>query len=342
MVNKEIGSEFWNIPGRDAGKAYLLSGRTALDYILRDIKKEKKIESAVIPGYCCHTMIEPFIRNGIRVKFYDTIPQSDGGLRAIVPKADKHELFYAMNYFGFAQMGGIDWNKIRTEYEVILEDATHSAWDNHIVPDWDYRYTSHRKWGGLYGIATAEKRDGEFAVQTNGTCAMYSAMRAKAYELKRQYIEDGIGEKAIYMKLFAEAEELLEDDYVGYEATAEGYRQLMSVNWSELRDKRRRNAKILMEELNDLPNLTLMFREIAETDTPLFVPILMKEGRDELRRHLIEHKVYCPVHWPLSEYHKGISKDTKAVYHQEMSLICDQRYDERDMENVVRLIREFF
>ncbi len=33
----EIGSEFWDVPSQEGDRKFLLSGRTALEYILRDI-----------------------------------------------------------------------------------------------------------------------------------------------------------------------------------------------------------------------------------------------------------------------------------------------------------------
>ena len=61
----EIGSEFWKYNKKyiSENEELFLSGRTALDAIIKDILSEYRIESALLPSYCCHTMIEPFIRN---------------------------------------------------------------------------------------------------------------------------------------------------------------------------------------------------------------------------------------------------------------------------------------
>ena len=67
MIN-EIGSEFWkeNKKYLNENERLFLSGRTALDAIIKDSKKEHIIKSALLPSYCCHTMIEPFLRNDIK------------------------------------------------------------------------------------------------------------------------------------------------------------------------------------------------------------------------------------------------------------------------------------
>ena len=59
-----------------------------------------------------------------------------------------------------------------------------------------------------------------------------------------------------------------------------------------------------------------------------------------LRRYLIDKEIYCPVHWPLSSYH-DIDKSSRKIYEDELSLVCDQRYSEVDMQRMVDEIRMF-
>ena len=74
----------------------------------------------------------------------------------------------------------------------------------------------------------------------------------------------------------------------------------------------------------------------------MFVPILVPDGkRDELRRYLIKHEMYCPVHWPVSMYHK-LDKRAEIIYKNELSLVCDQRYTEEDMQRMVETIKDFW
>lgn len=79
----EIGSEFCaessNYMIDDASNiAYLLSGRTALSCIITDIKSNITTHKALLPIYCCASMIEPFIKSGIEVQFYEV---SDNGIQ---------------------------------------------------------------------------------------------------------------------------------------------------------------------------------------------------------------------------------------------------------------------
>ena len=59
------------------------------------------------------------------------------------------------------------------------------------------------------------------------------------------------------------------------------------------------------------------------------------ENRDALRKRLEGMGIYCPVHWP------EVMGATIGVRANELSLICDQRYQEGDMMAIVDAIREW-
>ena len=90
-----------------------------------------------------------------------------------------------------------------------------------------------------------------------------------------------------------------------------------------------------------MPEIKLIYEKLSEADVPLFVPTMIKDDRDRLRRHLIDKKIYCPIHWPISEYHYGISDLSKKIYEEELSLVCDQRYTEEDMNRIVYEIKAY-
>lgn len=339
---KEIGSEFWNTEPTRRDKVYLLSGRTALEFIIRDVIRNYHISSVLLPSYCCHTMIEPFCRHGIKVRFYDIFVAEDGQLSADVPEISNGEIFYYMTYFGFHKIEGISIENVRNAAEVIIEDCTHSWLAESRLECSDYSYASYRKWTGLSGIASASKYNGFFIDLPIRRNEKYCDLRREAAALKRNYIEDGIGDKRIFLSLFNEAEELLEEDYIGYAPEPEAIAKFVNIDVNGLKQARVNNASILLDGLKEIDGIGLIFNEISENDVPLFVPILVPSGRTELRRFLIEKSIYCPVHWPLSAYHKGISDRANVLYEQELSIICDQRYTEEDMDRIVSAVQSFW
>lgn len=339
---REIGSEFWEVETGEAETRLLLSGRTALELILRDIEAEGGVQSALLPSYCCHTMIEPFLRRGLRVRFYD-VYWDGAGLAAELPEAREGEVLLALKYFGYRRLSGWDPEAAR-RWRWIVEDRTHTWLNGDEEIRADYSFASYRKWTGISGVAAARKRAGRFAVGAEWERnARYEALRREARERKARWLRDGTGEKAEFLNCFARAEELLEEDYVNYAPELEGVVALMNLDAEALRARREGNARLLAEELRGVPGLKLMNERVADGDAPLCVPILVDaERRDALRKWLIEREIYCPVHWPLSDMHAGIGARGAALYGQELSLICDQRYGPEDMLRESAAVREYF
>lgn len=341
-MRSEIGSEFWDSGPQKKNSVYLLSGRTALDFILRDILKTRTVQLAHIPSYCCHTMVEPFFRNGVSVKFYDVFIDGKGRLTAELPEVEDNEIFYYMTYFGFRTLNGLGISG-RTEHSVVcIEDMTHSCIGTCSDSYADYSYASYRKWTGFEGIAVAKKKEGVFAETPHVENLKYTSIRRQAFFMKNKFIISGVGDKEKFLSLFDEAESLLEDDYVGYKPSLETMASFLSFDKSAIAKARRNNAAILMEGLKDIPEVNLMFSQLEQDDVPLFVPIIVESSRSQLRKYLIDSKIYCPIHWPLSQYHKGISERAGKVYSQELSLVCDQRYGSDDMLRTVDCIRKFY
>lgn len=339
---KEIGSEFWNDGPVRQDKVFLLSGRTALEYIIRDITKHHTVKSVLLPSYCCHTMIEPFCRHGISVRFYDVYFDEQRGLSVDIPKVQNDEIFYYLTYFGFSDLFGADLRTIKDACAVFIEDRTHSWLCGSANCDADYSYASYRKWTGFDAIAQATKKNGVFDAFPTSVHEKYSAMRRKAFAMKRAFMETGTGDKQKFLNLFGGAEALLETDYVGYAPSAETMAAFLRLDTEQMQEIRRRNAKVLIDGLRDVPKVKLLFSDLNKEDVPLFVPVLISENRADLRKYLIDHAVYCPIHWPKSTFHEGISNRAEALYRQELSLICDQRYGCDDMERIVELIREYY
>lgn len=335
----EIGSEFWVLETQGDSR-FFLSGRTALEFIIRDLLTNKKVSSILMPSYCCHTMIMPFVQHGIKVRFYDVI--YDKSLKVNLPEYRDNEIFYYIKYFGYESLEGINIEEVRKRYNIIIEDQTHS-WMSGRHSIADYSFTSYRKWFAVAGIAKAVKKNGSFLTDELKDNNTYNGLRERAFRLKKNYIEDGIGEKKEFLELFEKAEDVLERDYYGYRPSRESFERLLYQieNDIEIAKARKDNARILIKKLKDIPSITVMFDSVGDLDVPLFVPILVREGRDDLRSFLIQNGIYLPVHWPLSDYHVGISNEARALYNQELSLVCDQRYTKDDMDRMVALISKF-
>ena len=112
---KEIGSEFWTGCTPTSGVEYTmrpaciyeshqykvtetLSGRTALEHIVEILTGQGK-NRAYLPSYCCHTMIEPFLKHGMTVDFYD-VECTNNGLHRRLERDAQYDAILLMDYFG--------------------------------------------------------------------------------------------------------------------------------------------------------------------------------------------------------------------------------------------------
>ena len=332
----EIGSEFWDIPTTEYDNGvfqyspqWFLSGRSALQSIIKELIDCKSVG---LPSWCCDSMIKPFIDAGMNVSFYPVYWNN----KLIQELETGSDVILLMDYFGYSSSV-----RVPDSYNgIIIRDVTHSIFSNSF-DDADYYFGSLRKWCGFLTGGFAWAQDGDPLSVLKLSSKGYVELREKAMQKKAKYIVDTafcdtIHDKR-YLKLFSEAEALLDD--VGEEAAIERDIYLAKhLDIDTMKSKRRSNAKVLMEAFKDW----LLFPELKDNDCPMFVPILVPgRKRNELRQYLIEKEIYCPVHWPLSSYH-FLEDRERLIYDNELSLVCDQRYNENDMARIVEAINDFW
>ncbi len=349
----EIGSEFWSGCSNEDGTGiyeYLpyrenviltLSGRTALDLIIKDIKSKNEKQLAVyMPAYCCHSMIQPFNDNGIEVKFYD-VDFVNGRFTLDISSEDNSDIFFAMEYFGY-HIDGFESNlqEQRNKGKIIIQDTTHSLFEKSSEHA-DYYFASIRKWFNVN--AGYVSKNSLWSTKNELTSEnTFSALRNDAFTLKKKYMEGEEIDKDKFLSEFGRAEEVVDKDYRNYRPDAASFETLERINTKELILRRRNNAKALIAELTSekFKDVVATVDGINNDEVPLFVPIFVQERRDELRRHLVANNIYLPVHW--AEYDEtSCPANAKKMYKTELSVVCDQRYDERDMFRIVECIKSY-
>lgn len=332
---REIGSEFWQRYPAACGpksdnEAHLLSGRTALRFIIDDICRSRRARKALLPAYCCESMILPFTQAGICVDFYGVHRE---GLD--YPYDNDADIVLLIDFFGYA----VDQNREIARFEkgkgaAVIYDATHKLNGNQGVEEFaDYTFCSWRKWA-YCNFATAVKNHGAFTDHPPlRSHEHYLSLRESAAREKERYMAGLHHRKQQFLADFGAAEELLDDDYIGYAGTP------VELDLEMILRRRRENAAWLIGELKKIPQIALWREEIGLDDAPMFVPIMIDPKiRGGLRSHLISEQIYCPIHWPKSGCH-GVCNE---LYDMELSLVCDQRYDITDMERMIRVIKNYF
>lgn len=332
----EIGSEFHlclfeKKDGLDIEESSMVfSGRTAIEMVL---KKEKSIKKAMLPSYCCDSMIEPFRRAGIKVCFYSVC--YDNGMNIQIDIPSDTDCLLCCNYFGFV-VAMPDLVAFRNRGGIVIEDITHSFFSMKQFHEFsDYLVASLRKWEPiLCGGYCASRKNTIIDLTLQQPPEDFLNKRMNAMKMKRQYLlgETSI-DKTTFLHMFLEANEWLSNNYSGLTIDEYSKQYLLDVDYQKHRDMRRKNAKTLYEGLKNNSDIDFLFT-IEKMDCPLFVPIVIaKEKRNAIRKKLIDNQIYCPVHWP----HPNAECQSN-LYEMELSLVCDQRYNGDDMKRIVEVL----
>jgi hypothetical protein len=336
----EIGSEFHlDVVGTGSGlliptdnSALVFSGRTAIEIVLDN---EKLIHKALLPSYCCDSMIEPFRKTGIEVVFYTV--EYNGSFSINMKIDDDVDCILWCNYFGYT-ISMPDMSIFIKRGGIIIEDITHSFFSKEQFHEQSrYLVASLRKWEAVLCGGYCASRKGRLEnIPQKKPAKSFIRLKQEAMKLKRSYLfEENAIEKSVFLRMFSEANEWLAEHYSGLSIDDYSKECIENVDYVEHQKKRFLNALVLYDGLKYHPDIEFMF-DIENMDCPLFVPVIIKNGkRDVIRKKLIDNEIYCPVHWP----HPDANCESN-LYEMELSLVCDQRYGREDMQRIVDVLNK--
>ena len=331
-MEREIGSEFWDIPtGKKTNNLFenvtwFVSGRAAFRAILQQalVEHPSVVKKIAIPSFLCESMIQPIVKENFLYSCY-RVDFDNNSLVFDFGGIEDCGYILVLDYFGYQPV-----RYILPRGKVIIRDTTHSIFSQR-YDDADYYFGSLRKWAGfLTGGFAYKKKDNIF--KPTQDCSKYVSLRNEAMRQKKVYLRENLGNKE-FLQIFRDAEEVLNECNIEISPLSDiNAAEMLDVDFIKMR--RRSNAKILIDGLKNY----CLFKYLGVNDCPLCVPIIVN-NRDALRKYLISNDIYCPVHWPRpSQVPNGMSE---ILYKNELSLICDQRYNEKDMMRIVSAVLSF-
>lgn len=331
-----VGGEFeidlsfqWDfVPQSDT--YYYASGRTALYQILRTLVPQHKI--VWMPDWLCFSMVEAAKQAGLKVQFYELDIQFKTSIDALDRSGfSDGDVVLMVNYFGLQDLSPVA-RIIKDVFPnaIVIEDDVQGYWcfaekEN---PCADYRFTSLRKTfavpdGGLVWT----KRSMPRATERN----TFVSYKLEAGVLKSKRGSRGVKDED-YLRLFSQGEDAISDNYDS-EMSEMAKRLFAGTDLLVAKKRRQDNAKVIVDGLLSLGLKPLI--DISCDYVPLFVPIYL-ENRNEVRRKMYQHEVFCPIHWPLQGM--NVKRGTEMAEH-ELSLIVDQRYSHDDMDILLDLLK---
>lgn len=352
MTYSEIGSYFWMdgseertpqgeiswLPAVD-DSTFTFSGRNAIDVALRDILRHRSISQVYAPSYCCVSMLQAFIDRGMKIEFYD-VDYCDGSFTYQIPNVDQNSLVLIMSYFGLNRANAhAAIEKIHRMNAVIIEDITHSLLCGSCASSSsDYLVASLRKWFAIPTGGWVGKRNGNLSEKPSIDGNQAVEEKISAMKEKYDYLTGKIADKEDFLLAQAKFDNDLihVDRMLKIDDTSMGI--LLRTNIEETVERRRANVEVLLKGLQDLTGTMCSIPCVdTSTDVLLFLPIFMEtDTRDSLRSYLISKGIYCPVHW------SEVMGAPVGIRENELSLICDQRYSEGDMQAIVDCIHDWY
>ena len=337
----EIGGDFWQ---EDVGNRnninkeffefgidnyFVMSGRTAIDTALQDILKTKKIKNVYFPSYSCESMMKPFIDRNIKIDYYNVYFNEN--LKYDIDINYDCDIFFAMNYFGFTSTNMEAYiNEFKKRDIIVIEDITHSLLSQKIFSKKsDYLVCSLRKWFPIISGGIISKINGNLDIDYNSFMLNMDVIKNKdrAMQMKlNSIIHNNYNEnKNEYLSLYKKANNAIKEDYINKKIDDSSLYYLLNVDLDDVRRKRKENVNIIYQNL-DLKKYKLLINDYNEKfDILLYVPIYMdKEKLKVLKEKIYQDKFYCPSHWPIDD-------NICDIYNRELSIICDQRYNTKDI-----------
>ena len=334
-------------------KIYTNNGRTATVYALQNGVKPKKGDVILIPDYLCISVINSLEVTEGEFRFYHVRTDLTIDLDDLKEKIDDRvKVLYVIHYFGIPQpYKVVDFiKKMKEQYKFwIVEDLTQTLYskDSDRMGFGDYLVSSTRKWlpvtdGGLLAVRNGAPLD-EVAMEEGYDEAVYRQLLISiARDQMQMDAEKGESIKE-YLQLEKAANVARYFDFTPKKMTEATRRVLFQYNHPLSMKKRRENYMILYHELEEVPGLGNPVGPMdSNGDYVPFGFVVLVEKREEFYWYLAERGIIGEIQWVLPTEYYEPGKAAQYLSEHNLMLSCDQRYGEKEMLYVAKVIKEFF
>jgi len=353
MIN-EIGSDYW-LTDKDYQNALLCEPIVSLPYSFKKVvltslcrtgielfldKIDKSNGVAFVPEFTCHSVVRPFANHGYDVHGYKLKSDLSIDVEYLGGLVSKYEpdVIIIHSYFGFNTIP----KNIREVISdtVIIEDLTQRLFSSFPLTEADSYVGSIRKWmpipdGGFYA---GDTNIDEPVVEDSS----FTKHELDAFLCKGKYMIGENIEKNVFREAFASARQMLKKGYHPYtmsKLSRQLYNSFDLKHWKSIRQK---NARYLVEHLNEFDFLDLPLSNVDEQTVPFMIPVFVKERRKEFQSFLAKNDIYATIIWTCPEELQNELTDVgRYIYDHILCFHCDQRYNLEDMERIYNVIKLF-
>lgn len=316
--------------------SFFATGRNALEGIIK-LMGYKRVW---MPCYFCYDVIASIEKLGVEIVFYNDFPANKNDNDVISKLSFKDgDVLLRMNYFGCR--GWRDNSHLRVP---VIEDHSHdpvSDWALNSNADWCFaslRKTLPIACGAM--VWSPKKLNLPRAIQTSA-CESMARARYEAMRLKDDYLKYGDVNKANFRKLYLATEKLI--DTMPCSAIDKVSMEIISrLDIHEWTRQRRVNYNVCRDLLKGQFEVLEPEREFDMHPFSLVLLTRDNQERESLRQKLIGANVYPAILWSIpDDTDKGINTSVERDFSTRMlSVHCDARYTERNMEVLCNIIKD--
>jgi hypothetical protein len=302
----------------------LINARSAFHVLARTLRPD----TVWLPSFLCDSVCTGFRSAGCRLDFFPV----DHCLRCSAPswidRVNPGDLVLRIHYFGFLNTDPIYASACRSG-AVLVDDAAQALLTDGVGEGAAAVVYSPRKFVGT--------PDGAFLLRARPDAASFPQLlpppsdwwrQAFSAVQRRRDFDLGLPD-ATWFARFQEAEKSAP---VGAYAMSELSRRLLEAefDYAAIAATRRRNFLHLAQRLGNFS----LFHTLPAEVVPLGFPVIL-ENREEVRRILFREQIFPPVHWPVPAEVPVNFGAGRWLADRIMTLPCDQRYREVDMEAII-------
>ncbi len=344
LEDKEIKLDFLDLNIKDS--VFISSIRNAVSLILDQNRFSDEAKLVLLPSFTSSIIVDQFLKGGYKV-FYHVINKDLTFNRKLFLEDIERirpSVVLIHGYFGFDSLDNIKdlIKNIRSSGVLVIEDMTQSLYSKIEHSHADYYIFDFKLWTALpdgAGLISSQK---SFSFKPFALDISLEEKRLEAMHTKYLYINGDIDVKKEFVNLFCEAENLLLNHKNIYAMSPRSILIQANLDINFLRDARRANYKTLYRALVDSELVEPIFGELEEGVVPLCFPLYAKCNRDQLKNYLEARCIYLPILWPRpSSFEDKGDKTSQWIYENILTIPCDQRYIDRDMDRIVKVIKDY-
>ena len=289
------------------GALALSSGRACLSYVLQ----RRGIKKILLPDFLCDIVEQTCDVCGTARRYYPV----GADLRPVIPEPAEDEWVYLADFYG--QLSDEELRAYRARFPQMILDNAH-AYFRPPLPGTDTLYTCRK----FLGVA-----DGGF---------LYTDLPETDLPEDQSHARMGflLGRFEQPASLFFE-EASRNNEMLGTEPKRMSpltRNLLRAVDYDGVRKQREENFALLHEAFS-ARNLL----QVKHTPGPYAYPLMLENGA-EIRKKLIEKKIYVATLWPNVLRDQPSGSDAFRLASQILPLPCDQRYGAEEMRTVISAV----